>query len=78
MIGKKEFTEQVEALLSRSKNVDVLGTIVKVCNDNNLEPETVKRLLSEPLKDKLTAEATRLKLIHRGTSSIGTIDKFLD
>ena len=31
MISRKEFTEQVEKILSRGKGVDVMGAIVKVC-----------------------------------------------
>lgn len=77
MITKKEFTDQVEQLLIRSKGTDVLGTILKVCEKNNVEPEAAKRLISEPLKDKLTAEVEKLKLVRRGEVGTGSIDKFM-
>tara|TARA_X000000950_G_scaffold275152_1_gene361121 strand:+ start:734 stop:976 length:243 start_codon:yes stop_codon:yes gene_type:complete len=78
MISKKEFTEQVERLLSKKSSiqVDVLGAIIKVCEDNNLEPEGAKRLLSDPLKQKLEAEAKQLNLIDRGKNTKGTITSF--
>ena len=77
MISKKEFTEQVEKLLIGGKT-DVMGAIIKVCQDNKVEPESAKRLISQPLKEKLEAEATNLKMINRGSSSQGTIASFFN
>lgn len=78
MISRKEFTEKVERILSRGKGVDVMGAIVKVCEDNHLEPESAKRLLTPPLKEKLEAEAQGLNLINRGRTSQGTITRFYE
>ena len=64
MITRKEFTEQVEKLLIGNRT-DIMSAILKVCELNNVEPEGAKRLLSIPLKEKLTAEAEKLKLITR-------------
>ena len=75
MISKKDFTEQVEKLLIGGKT-DVMGAIIKVGEDNKIEPESAKRLISQPLKEKLEAEATTLKMINRGTSAQGTITTF--
>ena len=77
MISKKEFTEQVEKLLIGGKT-DVMGAIIKVCENNSLEPESAKRLISQPLKEKLEAEATSLKMINRGSSAQGTITSFFN
>lgn len=75
MISKKEFTEQVEKLL-RGGKAGVMDAIVKVCEQNNIEPESTKRLLSDPLREKLEAEAQGLKLINRGNAPKGTITSF--
>ena len=77
MISKKEFTEQVEKLLIRG-GTDVMGAIVKICEDNKLEPESAKRLISQPLKDKLEAEAQRLNMVNRGKTTKGTITRFFE
>ena len=53
-----------------------MGAIIRVCEDNRIEPESAKRLISLPLKEKLEAEATTLKMINRGTSAQGTITTF--
>ena len=77
MITKKEFTEKVERLIV-DKRTDVMGAILKICEDNNIEPEGAKRLLSNPLKEKLEAEAESLKLINRVKSSRGSLQTFFD
>jgi len=75
MISKKEFTEKVERLLL-NKNVDVMSAILKICEDHLLEPESAKRLLSQPLKDRLEAEATGLNMINRGKHSRASLSSF--
>jgi hypothetical protein len=76
MITRKEFSEQVEKLLVKGRGADVMSAIVKVCELNNIEPESAKRLLTQPLKDKLEAEAAGLNLINRGNNSKGSITSF--
>jgi len=76
MITRKEFSEQVEKLLVKGRGADVMSAIVKVCELNNIEPESAKRLLTQPLKDKLEAEAAGLNLINRGNNSKGNITSF--
>jgi hypothetical protein len=76
MISRKEFSEQVEKLLVKGRGADIMSAIVKVCELNNIEPESAKRLLTQPLKDKLEAEAAGLNLINRGNNSKGSITSF--
>ena len=76
MITRKEFTEQVEKLLIGNRT-DIMSAILKVCELNNVEPEGAKRLLSIPLKEKLTAEAEKLKLINRDKASRGSLESFI-
>ena len=77
MISRKEFSEQVERLLARSKgNPDVMSATIKVCEVNKIEPESAKRLISIPLKEKLQAEAEKLNMINRHTRSQSTLAGF--
>ena len=76
MISRKEFSEQVEKLIVKGRGADIMSAIVKVCELNNIEPESAKRLLTQPRKDKLEAEAAGLNLINRGNNSKGTITSF--
>ena len=74
MISKKEFTEQVEVLLS--KGATVMDAIIKVCDNNKIEPESTKRLLSDPLKERLEAEAKKLNMVNRGSNSQASLPTF--
>ena len=76
MITRKEITEQVEKLLVGNRT-DIMSAILKVCEINGVEPEGAKRLLSVPLKEKLTAEAEKLKLINREKASRGSLESFI-
>ena len=76
MITRKEFTEQVEKLLVGNRT-DIMSAILKVCEIIGVEPEGAKRLLSVPLKEKLTAEAEKLKLINREKASRGSLESFI-
>ena len=76
MISRKEFSEQVEKLIVKGRGADIMSAIVKVCELNNIELESAKRLLTQPLKDKLEAEAAGLNLINRGKNSKGSITSF--
>ena len=76
MITRKEFTEQVEKLLVGNRT-DIMSAILKVCELNNVEPEGAKRLLSAPLKEKLTAQAEKLKLINSDKASRGSLESFI-
>tara|TARA_B100001939_G_scaffold346543_1_gene365569 strand:- start:532 stop:774 length:243 start_codon:yes stop_codon:yes gene_type:complete len=75
MISKKEFTEQVERLCVSGK-ADIMSAILKICELNGIEPEGAKRLLSTPLKEKLEAEAEKLKMINREQSSRASLSSF--
>lgn len=73
MISKKEFSKQVETILAKTKGDDVMGAIIKTCDINQIEPESAKRLLTDPLKERLEAEANKLRMINRGNSSQGVL-----
>ena len=77
MISKKEFTQQVENLLLKTKS-DVMDAIITVCERNNLEPESAKRFISIPLKEKLEAEAQGLNMVNRGKVGTGKITSFFE
>ena len=77
MISKKEFTQQVENLLLKTKS-DVMDAIITVCERNNLEPESAKRFISIPLREKLEAEAQGLNMVNRGKVGTGNIKSFFE
>ena len=56
-----EFQKQVEEI--HKQDVPYIAAIITVCENNNLDPEEVKNLLSPNLLMKLTEEAINLNLI---------------
>ena len=54
-----------------------MSAILKVCEINGVEPEGAKRLTICSLKEKLTAEAEKLKLINREKASRGSLESFI-
>jgi hypothetical protein len=77
VISKKEFTEQVEQILLKTKS-DVMDAIITVCERNKLEPESAKRFISIPLREKLEAEAQGLNMVNRGQVGRGSITGFFE
>jgi len=57
-----DFSQFIEKEASRTKSGHI-DTIVAYCTKNNLEIESVKKLLTTSLKDKIKAEAQDLNLI---------------
>lgn len=54
-----------------------MDAIITVCERNNLEPESAKRFISIPLREKLEAEAQGLNMVNRGKVGRGSITSFL-
>jgi hypothetical protein len=77
MISRKEFSDKVEKLMVGGKS-DVMSAILKVCEQHMLEPESAKRLLTNPLREKLEAEATKMNMVNRGKNSQGTLTSFYE
>ena len=57
-----DFSQHIEKEASRT-GAGFIDTIVAFCSKNNLEVESVKKLLTSSLKDKIKAEAQDLNLI---------------
>ena len=56
ILTKKKFTNSVEELVIK-KELSYIDAIVYFCQQNHLEPDSVKGLITPPLKEKIKAEA---------------------
>ena len=52
-----------------SSDINYIDALVSYCEDKNIEFESVGKLISKPLKDKLKAEATELNYLKRTSRS---------
>ena len=62
ILTKKKFATSVEELVIEKK-LTYIDAIVYFCQQNHLEPESVKGLIPPPLKEKIEAEAIELRVL---------------
>lgn len=58
------FSSEVETLVS-SDSMSYIDAIIHYCDVNDIELETVPKLISKPLKEKLKHEAQQLNFIKK-------------
>lgn len=63
-LSKEKFAEDIEALVLKTK-MNYIDAIVEYCAVNNIEVESVGKLVSKPLKEKLRYDATELNYLKR-------------
>ena len=63
-ISKDKFAEDIEKIVLNTK-LNYIDAIVQYCEKNEIELDTVNKLVSRPLKEKLRAEATELNFLKR-------------
>ena len=61
-ISKTKFAEDIEGLVLETI-MSYIDAIVDYCENNNIEIETVNKLISKPLKDKIKCEAMELNYL---------------
>ena len=63
-ISKERFAEDIETLVLNTK-MNYIEAIVEYCEEKGIELESVSKLVSKPLKDKLKYEATELNYLKK-------------
>jgi hypothetical protein len=59
-----KFSLEIEKIVAE-ENINYIDAIVMYCENNNLEIETVTKLVSKPLKERLKWDATRLNFMKK-------------
>lgn len=66
-----KFSEDIETIVKDGKGlVNYIDAIVAYCNDNDIELETVPKLLSKTLKERLRWDAQRLNFMKKTTKGV--------
>ena len=60
-----KFTQDIEDLVKNNDDLNYIDAIVHYCDDNKIELESVSKLISKPLKEKIKAEAIELNFLKR-------------
>lgn len=68
ILNKKRFSELVEYRIIE-KRIGAMEAVLMVCEDSQIDPADVNKLLSDSIKQKIEAEARALNMLER----VGTI-----
>ena len=61
------FAEEIESLVLLNKDMNYIDAIVYFCEQNSIDVESVPKLISKPLKEKLKYEAQELNFLKRSS-----------
>lgn len=61
----RRFAEEIEKLVKESRDLSYIDAIVLFCENNSIEVDSVSKLISKPLKEKIKCEAIELNLLKR-------------
>ena len=61
------FAEAIESLVLDNKDMNYIDAIVHFCEQNSIDLESVPKLISKPLKEKIKYEASELNFLKRSS-----------
>ena len=64
-MNSKEFSLIVEQIKKEKTGISYMDAILHYCEEHKIEPDTVGKLISKPLKEKKSVEAQSLNLIRK-------------
>ena len=59
------FAEEIESLVLHNKDMNYIDAIVHFCDQNNIDVESVPKLISKPLKEKIKCDAQELNFMKK-------------
>ena len=65
-ISKEKFAQEIEAIVLRTQ-MNYIDAIVEFCEQNSIELDTVNKLVSKPLKEKIKYDAMELNFLKKTT-----------
>lgn len=58
----KEFTLIIEKLV-KEKNLSYMDAVIHYCEENDIDLQHINKLISKPLKEKISVEAQKLNFL---------------
>lgn len=59
------FAQEIEGLVQTNPDMNYIDAIVYFCEQNNIDLESVPKLISKPLKEKIKYEAMELNFLKK-------------
>jgi len=70
-LNSTKFSHEIESLVKSSNGmITYIEAVVTYCQENEIEVETVPKLLSKPLKERLRHEAMRLNYMKKSSKGV--------
>ena len=60
-----KFAENIESLVLENKDMNYIDAIVHFCEQNAIDLESVPKLISKPLKEKIKCDALELNFMKK-------------
>jgi hypothetical protein len=60
-----KFAQEIESLVQINEDMNYIDAIVYFCEKNNIDVESVPKLISKPLKEKIKYEAMELNFLKK-------------
>jgi len=68
---QSRFSDEVERVVKDSNGLtNYIDAVISVCDNYEIEIDTVNKLISKPLKDKIKYDAQQLNFIKRTTMGV--------
>ena len=61
------FAQEIEGLVQVNSDMNYIDAIIHFCEQNNIDVESVPKLISKPLKEKIKYEASELNFLKRSS-----------
>ena len=61
------FAQEIETLVLENKDMNYIDAIVFFCDQNSIDVESVPKLVSKPLKDKIKRDAQELNFMKKSS-----------
>ena len=59
------FAQEIESLVKVNNDMNYIDAIIHFCDQNSIDVESVPKLVSKPLKEKIKYEAQELNFLKR-------------
>jgi hypothetical protein len=60
-----DFSKEVEEFVKKQKEPSYIDAVLHLCEKHGVEPDTISKLLSKPIKERLKVEGQQLNLLKR-------------
>jgi hypothetical protein len=64
-ITESKFAEDIEKIVKANSDHNYITAIVEYCELNNIEVESISKIISKPLKEKLRRDALELNFLKK-------------